>query len=71
MGIAEKKSKQRLVQAPLRVPAHIREKAKSIAEEQSRGGVTVRETEVYREIIENFFAGEATTCSHKGIEKLA
>ena len=71
MELAEKKAHERLVQTSLRLPAHIREKARKAAEAQSRNGVIVREAEVYRDIIENFFAQSATDCMRDGIEGVA
>lgn len=64
MDIAKKKRDGRLIPVSLRLPAHIREMAKQAAKDSSAGDVTVKEAEVYREIIENFFSSAATDCSH-------
>ena len=46
----------------LRLPNEIREAAKAIAKNQSGDGVPVKEAEVYRTIIENFFQSSDTKC---------
>lgn len=54
----------------LRLPVEIREAAKAMAEAQSTEEVTIKEADVYRGIIEFFFAGADTkclqSCKHNG-----
>ena len=68
MDFAKKKRDGRLIPVSLRLPAHIRELAKETAQQNSTGDVTVKEAEVYREIIENFFNPVATNSSQNQIE---
>lgn len=50
----------------LRLPDHIRKAAKALAKDRSTTDAKVKEAEVYRAIIENFFESIDTKCLQDG-----
>jgi hypothetical protein len=56
LDIAGQKLKERMEPVGLRLPHYIREKAKDMAQQQSSSRIKIHESDVYREIILNFFS---------------
>lgn len=63
MDFSHHKKMEKLTQVSIRLPVSIREKARMIVANSSKEE-QLTESDIYRFIIVNFFAGMTTNCSH-------